>query len=109
MPDPAQELQKSIPQSLFCWHADEEEEENVHSVVRQPTEPTTSPQVCCTHVGTVHVRLQRKPLIAAQLVHVTTPQSPLCLHADELEEEPLEGAEEDASDELAGRHAGSAP
>lgn len=110
LPDPAQELQKSIPQSLFCLHADEEEEENVHSVVRQPTEPTTSPQVCCTHVGTVHVRLQRKPLIAVQLVHATTPQSPLCLHADEEEEpldevdeveeeEPLEGAELEEEDE----------
>ena len=31
------------------------------------------------------------------------------LEGAELEEEPLEGAEEDASDELAGRHAGSAP
>lgn len=37
--------------------------------------------------------MQRKPLTTAQLVHVTTPQSPLCLHADE-EEEPLDGVEE---------------
>ncbi|OGJ57730.1 hypothetical protein A2881_02900 [Candidatus Peribacteria bacterium RIFCSPHIGHO2_01_FULL_55_13] len=67
----------------------------VHSEISQRTSPPTDPQTPSMQVGTTQERMQ-EPEARLQSLHITPPQSPLCLHVAAEEEEPLERVEEAA-------------